>query len=557
MKNRLTKRILAAALCLTVLFTFTACDYEGALAYFDDTYAILPIRNADDNPTFDEMVRSYVHYDYDAFSRYADKTEAAIRDGNEQKAEYMYKNLREACEQISTLYQIAELEYRLDVTNAVWANEDTYLYNLMDKALGRVYEIEELLLGHTITEDDVTETVSELTESEIVNEYYRTLFSNPYSEDPEFWEYLSNLLMKAIRLRNAEAVNEGYANYIEKAFADPYVVPFGKSEAISEIFAERASDYARLNEAKDASEDLHQGEFDGPVREQFLSDIESFLPKVSGDMSNLFSDMQKRGLIVAGDRENSAQEGLSSELTAYKAPVIYLYTYGDDYKELRRTAVHEFGHAYSQMLSLKKGVERGPYYGSDMASAESQSMGLEGLFYASIADNCDWVTPWVDYEFAFSPLQNVVQCSLENEMELAMYENDDMTPDELCKLYSDLREKYGYSRSYDVSDPKRYYFKYGFLFITQFVEFPLYLRDYIPAGFTALQLMLMADKDFEKAAKTYMIIENYGSDGEYGYEHMMRDAGLVDINDEAAIRAAVSDIFDYYNELLERTGYEN
>ena len=38
---------------------------------------------------------------------------------------------------------------------------------------------------------------------------------------------------------------------------------------------------------------------------------------------------------------------------------------------------------------------------------------------------------------------------------------------------------------------------------------------------------------------------------------MKRDAGLVDINDEAAIRAAVSDIFDYYNELLERTGYEN
>ena len=75
MKNRLTKRILAAALCLTMLFTFTACDYENALALFDDTYAILPLRNMDDNPTFDEMVRSYVHYDYDAFLRYADKTE--------------------------------------------------------------------------------------------------------------------------------------------------------------------------------------------------------------------------------------------------------------------------------------------------------------------------------------------------------------------------------------------------------------------------------------------------------------------------------------------------
>ena len=130
-----------------------------------------------------------------------------------------------------------------------------------------------------------------------------------------------------------------------------------------------------------------------------------------------------------------------------------------------------------------------------------------------------------------------------------------MTPDEVCRLYSDLREKYGYKQSYEIPGPERYYYKYGFLSVPHFFTKPFYNREYALALFAAMQLMLMAEEDFEKAAKAYMTIENYGYIGDYGYEHVIRDAGLVDINDKAAVRAAMNDIFDYYNALLERTGY--
>ena len=556
MKNRLTKRILAAALCLVMLFTFTACDYENALALFDDTYAILPLRNTDDNPTFDEMVRSYVHYDYDAFLRYADKAEAAIRAGNEQKAEYMFNNLKAASKQVNTLKAITDAEYYSDLSNEFWANENVYS-NVTASLVGkRLQELEALIDGKEpkVLQSDYAKMTRE--KNDLINEYVNSFNQNAYSEDPEVWEYYSNLLMKLVKLRNEEARAEGYANYAEAHFSDPYVIPFEKIKALGDVFAERASEFKRLNYAVSILKDLHKSEFEViPTQEQLLSDFREFLPRVSGDMADALSDMEERGLLLFTDKEKAYWMCFSEKLTAYRTPFIFLCNYEDNLLGSYSTLVHEFGHAYAAKVSLAKGDEHGPYCEKDAASSESQSHGLEALFYASMDDNFEWVMPWEVYASEMFLLTVVVEECMVAELEQALYENEDMTPDELCRLYSDLRVKYGYDQSYEIPGPERYYYKYGFLVSGVLFTMPFYNLNYAPASFTAMQLMLMAEEDFEKAAKAYMTIENYGDAGNYGYEYIMRDAGLVDINDKAAVRAAVSDIYDYFNALLERTDY--
>lgn len=563
MKNRLAKRILAAALCLTMLFTFTACDYENALALFDDTYAIMPLRNTDDNPTFDEMVRSYVHYDYDAFLRYADKTEAAIRAGNEQKAEYMLNNLQKAYLQIEALRFIAEIKYYSDLANEFWLNEFEYTSNIYSLAQERKSALAELTINEDLADDDRNEgansgeldAATSQKEFEIIEEWTSKFYADPFSQDPEFWEHLTNLLMKLVKLRNEAARAKGYANYAEMVFSNPYKLSKEKIADICEVLAELSPECGRIYSAWVKMEEERKADLGKPTKEEILSNVgKEFLPKVNSDMAEHFSDMEKRGSLVLGEGENAYPNGFMDGIDIYKTEMLYMGL--GEFARSYCVLVHEFGHAYAGQVRYDDDIEKGPYYNIDFASLECQSMGLEALFCAKSEELFGWDSG-IRFLLSMEHFVPLIENSVLHEVELSLYENEDMTPDELCRMYSDTIEKYGMPQTYEVLNPEDYYCKYGFLFINHFFTSPFYLQQYVPASFVAMQLALMADKDFEKATETYMIIEKYSNAGNYGYEHIVRDAGLVDITDKAAVRAAFRDIFDYYEALLERTDYED
>ncbi len=552
------KKILAILLCLVMAFTFGACNMEGFHLEGDATGSICPITNADDNPSFDEMI--YYHYDYDAFVKYAEETMDLIEKASEKDVNEIAERIGmmfEAYDQVDTLRELANARYMLDVTEDYWAGEVEYIDSFAkdmnikigevflaaadSKVAGKIADALELEEGETLegtAEYFKNMDAADVQETRIINEYYRLV--NDLAEndvETEIYREITEKLIELVNYRNEQARAAGYENYVEEAMDDPGLVPIEDVGALSEILLANREVYDGLadNEILDTSEKM---KFDFYGAAEVKSAMENFLLQVDSKMADYFSEFYERGLFILAEGEKSSGSGYTTTLTTYLTPLVYNYLEHD----LRglTDSLHEFGHAYASHLTLSRGEDYGVYY-SDIALSEVQSSGLEALLlprYEAIYGKDGKKAKAAMMEFM---LNGVIDSAAEEKFERTLYEAKDLTVDDVCRIYSECMADFGFDITEGAEEPDAEYLKYGFVHANHPFDQPIYQQNYELAYFAAIQLHLQAEDDFDAAAKKYRIAADCGDTGLIGYKELMKKMGFADISKKGEVEKVLKD----------------
>lgn len=126
---------------------------------------------------------------------------------------------------------------------------------------------------------------------------------------------------------------------------------------------------------------------------------------------------------------------------------------------------------------------------------EIHSQGLEALFYEYFKEELgEEISCFQIYQL----MTAVTEVALISEFEISVYENPDMSLEELNQLYYSLSSRYGttYVDGVDVI--------YSWCEISHLFETPCYYVSYLTSALSSLDLFTIAETDRHEAVETYM-----------------------------------------------------
>ena len=125
-------------------------------------------------------------------------------------------------------------------------------------------------------------------------------------------------------------------------------------------------------------------------------------------------------------------------------------------------------------------------------TAEIHSQGLEVLMHAYYKDMYGDDAELMEISNLSYMLNSILQGTCEDEFQQKVFENPDMSLEEMNKLHGDLTEKYlGYSREYEWVDIHHHY------------EVPFYYISYATSAASALEIWMMSMNHREDALDVY------------------------------------------------------
>ena len=245
--------------------------------------------------------------------------------------------------------------------------------------------------------------------------------------------------------------------------------------------------------------------------------MQKYIGELDPEMEEAFDHMLAYDLYDMDAGESKAQTGYTIELPWYGDAFIFDAPYGtcQDYV----TTIHEFGH-YNYAVHKKSNPL---FVVNNMDLCEIHSQGLEMLFY-------DYDQDMIQGEAGdMFRLQDVVQLAEQTanacmlaEFEICVYENPDMTREEMNKLYCNLAREYGMAvNDQDIQE------LYSWVDIPHLFMQPCYYLGYGTSAFTSLDLFALAGEDREAAVDKYL--ELTAVSAETPYCEAVQKVGLRDI----------------------------
>lgn len=502
--------------------------------------------------------RSYERYDpaglYESLERFQG---LCGKMGNEEEIRSLYAQILGEFDRISTLASLAQLQYDQDVTSDTAAAEVEAMSGLYREASERAClalraglesGYEELLISLIGEEyvpsiryyEAVPEALKELLSEEerLVTEYDQLAAQElSVTVDGEVWDearlaketalysetyykvqeamvkeknrILGEQFLKLVQVRDQMAKEMGYEDYGELAHESIYGRDYsGRDvkallEGVREEFVPLYDDiywyYDSSEMNYDRLEELGEG-----GDESLLDWASECVSGVDGELGELFSYMREKELYDIGLEEGETDRNPGTytlSLPQYGDAFIFLSRSGGVYDH--QSLIHEFGHfaaaCYDQVPELFQ-----DYY---VDVSEIQSQGLELLAAAWARENKGELGEVYAYEEICAMVSNVLSACMIGEFEQAVYENPDMTLEELNKLFSDIQDTYenAYIESYDGAC-------YGWVEIGHLFSSPMYYIGYGTSALSALDLWVSAGTDsFGTAAETYMTLVKEGS----------------------------------------------
>ncbi len=550
------KRSLALLLAVLLLFSLSACNAGLTEEYVDEeTLNILcPINNAEDNPSFSDMV--YVHYDFDKFFSFAEETKELIQTGDGGKVDEIAERiwvLNEAMYNVLDMQTYANISALLDVNDTYWSGEDIYINEnlpLLYEAIGETYKIvseckinKELAEAMEMSVEDMAEiamsylepAAQDPKETELMYEHM-ALIENIYDpetgeEDIEVCREAAEVIKNIIKVRNESARKLGYANYVEMVFDDN---SFMTSEDSLEKFCENLKACGDLYSDDLVLYSYADVDFEFFEEPELVAIIKSFLADVDSDMAEFFAELYDRGLFLLRPLGEGYNAGQTTYFNLYEVPVVYL-VYEKNVDELT-DSVHEYGHAYAYHIDFESDEDYGEY-ADDYALGEVQSTGLEALLCSKYDDIYKEWAAALKEEIGKTFYLNIVESLAFHEFEVWLYEHENFTMEEASDKYNTLLAEYGSAPNLYENAP--------WISTPHISSNPLYYYSYGLAYFASAQLLVEAENDFESAAEKYMTVENYGTLGAKNYEMVMEEIGNADICDEAAVREVLKGLGNY------------
>ena len=520
----------------------------------------------------------YERYDTTLFYVGLDELYALADTGDTEGVLAQYDKLYTELSYLATMSQIAYIRFSTDVTNEYWSDESLYCDELLAKVSDALSQACRRLLESPLAEAfsahigaDAAESLSEYEattdreaelsqqESRLINEYFETIASatetvtytylgepwnfeklngfpgdNLYSSDREGYREVSYgldaavndlvgpIFLELVDIRTELAEIWGYYSYADYAYEHVYGRDYTADDA--QILCDAVKEFSAWYYENLYYSDLWYA-YDTPApvmdEDELIATLGETLSPFGEDLTAVWEFMADHGLYELCSEQNCQSGAYTTDLFYYQSPFIYAGLAGDCYDF--STLTHEFGHFtdayYHPIPNLLTSV--GSY---DLF--EIHSTGLEILtteqydtIFTEGADIARFIT-------LGGLIEVMLDGCIQDEFQRRIYENPDLTLEEINKLFSSIYSEYGLDRSRDVN--------YDWMYISHNYEAPLYYISYAVSALASLQLWTIAQEDFSAAVDCYLSILGQGA-YEEGYFSVLENAGLRLFTEKGAV----------------------
>ncbi len=331
---------------------------------------------------------------------------------------------------------------------------------------------------------------------------------------------VGEVYLELIQVRNQIAELNGYDNYADYAYEEVYVRDYTLKQAKKLLKEMRRKVAPVANQISDHLYDMNYQQIyyggSGQSSTEIIQKIGPFLEKIDPELRETQEHFLNYELYDMDTSSTKADTAFTIGLSYFHDGFIYGKMY-DNYLDFYN-AIHEFGHYNNTYRSADTFMESS----NNIDVCEIHSQGMQMLFYDYYEELLgDEVGPVYAYYDVSNMAGNAVQAALISEFEIEVYENPDMSLQELNELYLKLSKRYG---MYYTSEIKELY---NWCDVPHLFTSPCYYISYLTSAFSSLDLLTMAEEDRYGAVETYMTLTTIP--GYIPYCSAVEYAGLRDI----------------------------
>lgn len=556
---KIKRKIQLLALLLTVVFigSLTACSCSG----------------------FDFSKIKYEGYDYAAIMKYFDEAEISIAKSTNANSAIMTANRASNYFQtITTQFQLIQLEYQLDNTDAFVSAEYVRVRSEYTEARGRIYKL--FYIAHTnnsISEEfyrgnedlraavirfnssNDAEYTQLLNDIAAIEKKYDELAGNTVLDYTDGITYTANNIYDKTRnytaarrkeiynayyelyaggagdllLELRDKYNEltdkklvGYDSYADYAYEVEYSRDYTPAQARTMSGAVKQSFngyYGMINDKRAAMQPpvsvsaVKTSSISSAVVSNNSSALKSYFNSISPNMKKAYEYMDKSNLYVTTSSQSSTEGAYTSYISEYGVPYIYQFVYNNTFTDIT-TFVHEFGHFYAYYRCGDTVIP--------LDIAEIQSQANEWLFVDSFKDISGF-SGYSEY-YELTQLLSSVYSSIQmgcimDELQQEIYADKEgviyTTGSDVTDLFESLLYEYGAYR-----EDYTYDFKYWWSNVPHTFNSPFYYISYAVSMLPALELYKMADSNRSGAVSAYNTIIDMGD--AFTYSEMLNEVSI-------------------------------
>ena len=500
-----------------------------------------------------------------------DSTLHTYEEGSETHERYLvmeakYEELYDVLEYVTSQYQIAQVEYHVDMGDAQNKEDFDYISKIRTDLVSRFYSFSQAIYDSMyrdyyyfgMTEEEIKAFIFE--SDAVSNPEYKALVDRNSEIEIEFNEIPDPSLSDKVPQLYAEFVENnkkiaelmGYDNYLEYAYSNVYDRDYSYQDvkAIADYVKEYIAPlynniFSRWNRitANLTQSDAAYIAYVTYVTDSFFANAKSnkqlndYIDKMSftsnPDKQISFSD-ELNNLMGDGNLFRG-QYGGAYVTTLYGIDIPIAY-FGNSSYSSSFTVAHEFGHYMNEIYS-------GGVYSQSFDLLEMHSQGNE-LLYLAYLNSRDDVMNDIEFEMVqtyqmISMLDTIMNALAVDTFEQAIYTNSyegknadvimadgKITADEYDLLYTSIISDFG-GESYMTDTYWRY--------VT--VLAPCYYVSYSVSALSVLQLYPMANENFDAAKDAYLklftYVDTYESEDDYiTTVEVLEYAGLYSFTDE-------------------------
>ena len=499
----------------------------------------------------------YKGWDDDRFDALLQRLEAMDADTPDSEFLDVYRQILDKYDELYNQYVLADAAYYADVNDTAAAEASDEMFDQRTDAEDDFFlAMQRILHGpkgkllrsqldagwidwiETYVEesDELEELYKE--ENRLVQEYYSAIAEaeENASDNDEYYEMANELcgpiFVDLVQIRDRIAEWNGYDNYYEYAF-DSYGRDYDPEDI--EVLSDIAKDQIvpLFNEIYDTWWNLPYPEHveDFYDEEEILTRIYPYIIDIHPDLGEAFDYLTENKTYDIEYSSDKASTGYTDNLPAFHAAFIFNSPYDSyqDYSDL----VHEFGHYNAAYHDPMPAI----YMTSVLDVAEIHSQGLELLItkYADQLYGED--APFMTIDVIFRMLNSVLSGCMYDEFQKTVYENPDMTLEEI----NDLAEELCFAYAMDGSGSEAY----DWVDVSHNFDMPCYYVSYATSAISALDIWRTSLEDWDGAVDRYMQVTALPSDA--GYLEAVKKCGLMKFTDKKAVERLVNEIRYYYD----------
>lgn len=483
------------------------------------------------------------------------------------------RKIGDATQEFYSMMTIAQIRNYLDVNDTFYSEEMEYLdtfdariqnsYNQMFSSIenSRFSSIQNMIFGESGAEDlqmssqASSEEILSLQEQEkkLVAEYYyeyaqatvstpegEVLFSSLDSEGQSAYynqfiqkynQQFGELYLELVSLREQMAQALGYDSYTQVADLDMLRNSYTREDiktfredikqTIAPVYRSYLEDFYRRAENRDQPGYVYLLGEQSPVPQgswqETLDQFEQLYQQMSEQTEECYSYLLSHEFIDAEPSQTKANVTFSTLIYSLNTPFLFANMNGS--AEDVFSISHEFGHCFAMWQQLKLGSQQ-EGRSMDVSEIHSQAMQMLTLPYYEIFYGEDAGTAR-KYD-VYTMVAGILTAAMNDEFQEKIYENPQMTVQELNELYKELAMEYGLVVESPYFDMES--FSMGWFTTNQYFDTPFYAIDYALSGCVAMEFLQMGLEDYTKALETYLSLVQQNSD--YDFMTVLEETGL-------------------------------